>query len=64
MTNKKPDPVFKPVDSKVCPICHKKSYSKAGIHPQCASIKADEPRRLRLLEEKKSRELQTKLDAS
>jgi endogenous inhibitor of DNA gyrase (YacG/DUF329 family) len=24
-----------------CPVCGKKSYSRGGIHPQCASERAD-----------------------
>jgi hypothetical protein len=32
----------------LCPICGKASYSRGGIHPQCAMQQADEPRTLRL----------------
>lgn len=39
---------------KTCPVCHQKSYSRDGIHPQCAAQKADEPRRQRLAAEKKA----------
>lgn len=30
-----------------CPVCGKVSYSAAGIHPQCASHRADAATRLR-----------------
>ncbi len=40
--------------AKTCPVCHQKSYSRDGIHPQCAAQKADEPRRQRLAAEKKA----------
>lgn len=46
--NRKPSPLFRTALGKECPICHKKTYSKAGIHPQCAVIQADAPRQLRL----------------
>lgn len=32
----------------ICPICGKATYSRGGIHPQCAMQKADEPRMIRL----------------
>lgn len=38
-----PQPVKVP-----CPICGQVSYSRGGIHPQCAVQQADEPRALRL----------------
>jgi hypothetical protein len=28
----------------LCPICSKPTYSRGGIHPQCAIEQADEPR--------------------
>ena len=36
----------------LCPICGKASYSKGGIHPQCAMQQADQPRIVRLRAEK------------
>lgn len=39
---------------KKCPVCDKNSYSKDGIHPQCAESRSDEPRRLELAAEKKA----------
>src|SRR6185436_10930365 len=32
----------------LCPICGKPTYSRGGIHPQCAMEQADEPRITRL----------------
>jgi hypothetical protein len=29
----------------VCPVCGKTAYSRGGIHPQCAAIRADKVRR-------------------
>jgi hypothetical protein len=31
-----------------CPICGEATYSRGGIHPQCAMAQADEPRATRL----------------
>ena len=55
----KPSPIFMPPIRKVCPICGQPSYSREGIHPQCAIQQADGPRsaRLRL---KKQAELKKK----
>ena len=44
-----PQPVRAP-----CPICGKPSYSRGGIHPQCAMRQADEPRLVRLRAAKKA----------
>ena len=33
---------------KTCPVCGQSSYSKDGIHPQCAVQHADEERRIQL----------------
>jgi hypothetical protein len=38
--------------SKICPVCGKASYSKEGVHPQCAVVQADAPRKLRLAAQK------------
>src|SRR6059036_3739338 len=32
----------------LCPICSKPTYSRGGIHPQCAMEQADEPRVIQL----------------
>jgi hypothetical protein len=42
--NKKPTPVIQDVSNRICPICGKVSYSRDGIHPQCAMVQADAPR--------------------
>jgi len=43
MSEKKPTPIV--VDQgRVCPVCGKRSYSAAGVHPQCAMKRADETR--------------------
>ena len=39
-----------------CPVCGKASYSKNGIHPQCAIIQADMPRQKQLAENKKKKD--------
>ena len=54
MENSKPEPLLvAPSLGTVCPICGKKSYSAAGIHPQCAMQQADAPRQAFLAAEKK-----------
>jgi len=48
MHQKKPEPLFQdPPAQKFCPVCGEVSYSKAGIHPQCAVTQADSLRRKR-----------------
>jgi endogenous inhibitor of DNA gyrase (YacG/DUF329 family) len=50
MPNKKPVPLLL-VDvtpQRLCPVCGKPSYSREGIHPQCAERRADAPRMERL----------------
>lgn len=55
MDTHKPAPLFPTVPGKLCPICGKRSYSPAGIHPQCAVKQADAPRQILLAEAKKER---------
>jgi hypothetical protein len=55
MSDKKPTPILLEPDRKSCPVCGKRTYSRAGIHPQCAMFQADAPRRLRLAAEKKAK---------
>ena len=38
---------------RLCPVCGAVSYSRDGIHPQCAEHQADAPRMERLMAEKK-----------
>jgi hypothetical protein len=62
MSKLKPE-VFTPTKApKCCPVCQKPSYSSAGIHPQCAVALADEPRRVRLVEEKKAKAVEDQLE--
>ena len=48
MSEKKPEPLVAPVAGRVCPVCHKRSYSLQGVHPQCAVRQADAPRQAAL----------------
>ena len=45
-----------------CPVCGKPTYSRNGIHPQCAVIQADMPRQKQLAEDKKRRDAEPKKD--
>ena len=52
----KPEPLYSmPSLGTVCPICGKKSYSVAGIHPQCAVRQADAPREAALAVQRKEK---------
>jgi hypothetical protein len=55
MMNRKPAPIFEfaPKGSK-CSVCGKLSYSANGIHPQCAMVQADAPRKQRLAAERRA----------
>jgi hypothetical protein len=48
--NKRPQPLFSAVVTKgaACPVCGFTSYSRNGIHPQCARRHEDEKRMARL----------------
>ena len=50
----KPEPLM-PIRElgSVCPVCGKKSYSSAGVHPQCSMQLADAPRQAALALKKK-----------
>jgi len=39
---------------RMCPVCHKATYSLGGIHPQCAQTREDAPRVERLRATKKA----------
>lgn len=54
MSEKKPTALFEQSTVPVCPICGQSSYSPGGIHPQCAQVQADAPRKQRLQEERKA----------
>ena len=49
----KPVPVIPQRVKILCPICGEATYSRDGIHPQCALQQADEPRNLRIRAERK-----------
>jgi hypothetical protein len=52
----KPEPLYTmPSLGTVCPVCGKKSYSAAGIHPQCAMKQADAPREAALAVQRKEK---------
>ncbi len=53
MSVKKPTPTLESRDAKLCIVCGKRSYSRNGIHPQCAVRQAEAPRTLRLKAERK-----------
>lgn len=37
MSERKPRPLYTPVAQRpLCPVCGETSYSRQGIHPQCA----------------------------
>jgi RNA polymerase subunit RPABC4/transcription elongation factor Spt4 len=44
MSMKKPQPLIPDDKQDVCPVCGEKSYSQAGVHPQCSVRQADEQR--------------------
>ena len=55
MCYKKPVPLLL-VDApprRLCPVCGAVSYSRGGIHPQCAERRADAPRMERVKADKK-----------
>lgn len=51
MSEKKPLPLLRVRSPSRCPVCGQGSYSRAGIHPQCAARQADEKRKVRLKQE-------------
>lgn len=42
MSCKKPSPILDVPERPHCPVCGEVSYSRGGIHPQCAQTQADE----------------------
>jgi len=50
MQHKKPPPLVSGSRRPVCPVCGQTSYSRAGIHPQCAVKQADDKRLERIRE--------------
>jgi len=55
MNETKPIPVVAERSNTKCPVCGQRSYSQGGIHPQCAVIQADAPRKTHLAAEKKAK---------
>jgi uncharacterized Zn finger protein (UPF0148 family) len=53
MSEKKPVPIPGSGKSKTCPVCGKPSYSRDGIHPQCAVNQADAARTEEIKEKRK-----------
>jgi predicted RNA-binding Zn-ribbon protein involved in translation (DUF1610 family) len=49
----KPVPIVPQVVKNLCPYCGKASYSRDGIHPQCALQRADDARNARIRAERK-----------
>ena len=49
----KPVPIVTQPVKNLCPICGKASYSRDGIHPQCAIQQADAARNARIREDRK-----------
>jgi hypothetical protein len=65
MNSKKPEPLFvQELSGQPCPVCGKRSYSLAGIHPQCAVQQADAPRQRRMAEAKRKTRLLADLNKS
>ena len=55
MSEKKPVPILDSGNSKTCPVCGKRSYSREGIHPQCA-VKLADAKRTEDIKARKKRE--------
>lgn len=53
MNHNNPTPLVPAHGKKLCPICGKPSYSRAGVHPQCSVQQADAPRQEQLKAERK-----------
>ena len=49
----KPTPIIAEANTKMCPVCAKRSYSPGGTHPQCAVRQWDALRHERQHPEKK-----------
>jgi hypothetical protein len=61
MNAKRPGPLFAAPSRPVCPVCGAPSYSRAGIHPQCAQDRADEKRMQEVKAKQKSKKPQQKI---
>jgi len=66
MHHKKPLPLLL-VDApprRLCPVCGVVSYSREGVHPQCAERRADAPRMERVMADQKVDERKVKAENS
>jgi hypothetical protein len=66
MCYKKPVPLllFHVPPRRLCPVCGAVSYSREGIHPQCAERRADAPRMERVMADKNVDERKVKAENS
>jgi hypothetical protein len=46
----KPEPLYAAVQRPRCPVCGEATYSRSGIHPQCAQERGDALQKKRLKE--------------
>ena len=53
MSEKKPTPLVPQSKGTICPVCGNRTYSRDGIHPQCAAAQADAARVEKLKAERK-----------
>ena len=58
MEHKRPIPLMERAQKRrsACPVCNQPSYSRGGIHPQCAAQRADASRMARVKAAKKTAE--------
>lgn len=54
MHAKRPLPLFEAQPRPKCPVCGHPTYSRAGIHPQCAQKRADDQRMEAIKAERKA----------
>jgi hypothetical protein len=60
MSEKKPTPLVVQRSDRICPVCGKRSYSAAGVHPQCSMKRADALRKQAAKPEPKSKPAATR----
>jgi len=56
MSERKPFPVIAGGNQNLCPVCGERSYSAAGMHPQCGQQQADAARKKEIAAEKTAEE--------
>jgi hypothetical protein len=59
MRYKKPELIADRFAVRMCPVCGTRSYSRSGVHPQCAVVHADAPRKALLAEARRQERLLT-----